>query len=231
MKRFMIVLFSLIMVTVFTGCNKTEPIQDEVTIPNGDFKTVSDKDSVSEFISVFGKIQGDGLLTGYDFSEKNCFHVTPEDIRTKSNLRIFKFGNSCLSFIMIDGEVYELCNSFGGFGFIDGVFCDFDNDGNEDILVSSSWGSGLHRSEISVFNTKTKESTILFSTIELSNPAIDLCIQVTTPNENEKVYYIHEAKLNLGEHLAEISYEFGDPMAKITSKNNKPVVEFLEHKS
>ena len=55
---------------------------------------------------------------------------------------------------MVDNEVYPLCESFGGFGFVNAIPCDFDNDGNKDLFVASSWGSGLHRSVISVLMSR-----------------------------------------------------------------------------
>lgn len=120
------------------------------------------KDSLEELFDVIGyDIELGGLSYGLALDVEHCYNVTPVAVAEQTDYKIFKFSDSCISLVLIDGEVYELCNSFGGFGFVSAVPCDFDEDGNIDLLVASSWGSGLHRAEISIFNTKTKESTVL----------------------------------------------------------------------
>ena len=89
-------------------------------------------------------------------------------------IKIFKFSNSYVSLALIDGEVYEICTSFGGYGFFNAVPWDYDEDGTMDLLIASSWGSGMHRSEISVFNVKTKQSTIICTSIESGNTDSEL---------------------------------------------------------
>ena len=140
----------------------------------------SSKDYVSEFMSTIKKAQSTGDFSGYKFEEKFCYNVTTENVRTQTNAKIFKFSDSCASFVLIDDKVYELCQSLGGYGFINAVPCDFDNDGNKDLLISSSFGSGTHRSEISVFNTKTKQSTVVYDTLKTENPDVDLIVLTST---------------------------------------------------
>lgn len=96
--------------------------------------------------------------------------------KTKRICGFFKFSDSCASFVLINGEVYEICSWFGGQGFVNAVPCDFDADGNVDLLVSSSSGSGVHVSVISVFNSVSKESTVIYRTSAAKTRDLDLLV-------------------------------------------------------
>lgn len=119
------------------------------------------KDGVEELLDITGTITGDNLLSGVTVDFVDLYNVTTTAVAEQTGIGIFKSASSCMTLALIDGEVYELCESFGGYGFHNAVPCDFDGDGNLDLLVAASWGSGYHRTEISVFNTQTKESTVL----------------------------------------------------------------------
>ena len=158
--------------------------------------TVCNKDSVDEFMSILGEVEGDGLLSGFVLDEKNCYNVTPLSVANETDIKIFKFSDSCASFALIDGGVYEICTSFGGFGFVNAVPWDYDEDGNLDLLIASSWGSGMYRSEISVFNTKTKESTILFESTSdlLVGTAVSPALSSKDINDLPIWYEVYSAK-------------------------------------
>ncbi len=96
--------------------------------------------------------------------DESCyFNVTPNEVAGQTDYKIFKESKFSKSYVMMDNEIYELCESFGGHGFVNAVVCDFDSDGNKDLLVASSWGSGMHRAEISIFNSATKKSTVIYT--------------------------------------------------------------------
>ena len=143
--------------------------------------TNASKDSVDEFLTLLGDIEPDGIISGYRFDAEHCYNVTPEQVAAETDMKVFKFSDSCASYVMLDKEVYLLCDFFGGYGFVNAVPCDFDGDGNKDLLVASSWGSGLHRSIISVFNSVTKESTVLYDTSTTSEPCTDLFVATAIP--------------------------------------------------
>ena len=143
--------------------------------------TNASKNSVDEFLTLLGDIEPDGIISGYRFDAEHCYNVTPEQVAAETDMKIFKFSDSCASYVMLDKEVYLLCDYFGGYGFVNAVPCDFDGDGNKDLLVASSWGSGLHRSIISVFNSVTKESTVLYDTSATDTPTTDLFVATAVP--------------------------------------------------
>ena len=137
--------------------------------PAGYIRGVCAKDGVEEFFKEAKNIAGAG-------ARENCYNVTPLELSASTDIEIFKFSDTFAAFALIDGEVYQICNYFGGHGFINAVPCDFDGDGNCDILISSYWGSGIGRTEISVFNTETKESTLLYTTLLEDDPMMYLAV-------------------------------------------------------
>ena len=130
------------------------------------FVRPSSRDGVDEFLSIMGEIHGDGLLSGADFSSETCYNVTPERVAAETDIRVFQYSKTAASFALLDGKVYEICSWFGGWGFFDAYPWDYDGDGQKDLLIASSWGSGLHRAELSVFNRATKEITVLYDTTQ-----------------------------------------------------------------
>jgi len=108
-----------------------------------------------------------------DLYEENCYNVTPPIVAKYTKHTILKFNGSCESYIVINGKAYSLCTSLGGYGFVNAVPWDYNEDGNLDLLVASSWGSGIHRSELTVFDTRKKESV----------PVADLRIKYSTTPE------------------------------------------------
>ena len=200
-------------------------------------KTSATKDSVKEFVSLLENIEPSGLISGNKFDEETCYNVTPPEVATETNMKIFKFSDSCASFVMMDNEVYPLCEFFGGYGFVNAIPCDFDNDGNKDLFVASSWGSGLHRSVISVFNSVSKESTILYDTSTTNTLSTDLIVARSTaniftdePDIDEKLYYsVLSVKINVeNNNLANLAYVVTGVEGHIEYEDNTP--QFILYK-
>ena len=200
-------------------------------------KTSATKDSVKEFVSLLENIEPSGLISGYKFDEETCYNVTPPEVSTETNMKIFKFSDSCASFVMMDNEVYPLCEFFGGYGFVNAIPCDVDNDGNKDLFVASSWGSGLHRSVISVFNSVSKESTILYDTSTTNTLSTDLIVARSTANSftdepdiDEKLYYsVLSVKINVeNNNLANLAYVVTGVEGHIEYEDNTP--QFILYK-
>lgn len=194
------------------------------------------KDSVDEFMAIIGDMEPGRLYAGTEFDKEHCFNVTPLSVASQTDIKIFKFSDSCASLALIDGEVYSICESFGGYGFVNAVPWDYDADGNHDLLVASSYGSGLHRSIISVFNTQTKESTIIYDTSTTDNPSVDLFVAAVSPSLSSKrpsdlpVYYqVYTANIKVNNNnLADLSYTARDVIGSIEIENGVPVFK-TEH--
>ena len=195
-------------------------------------KTNISKDYVSEFMELLGgEIELGGLSSGMVLDEEHCYNVTPPQVASETDMKIFKFSDSCISLVLLDDQIYNLCESFGGYGFVNAIPCDFDNDGNKDLLIASSWGSGMHRSIISVFNSVSKESTILYDTSTTDTPNADLIVAQSTaniftgdPEIDEKLYYsVLSVKINIEDNnLSNLSYTVIGVKGHIECEDNTP---------
>ena len=231
MKRLFCLLLTGIVLISLTAC-QTNTDNSDKNENNVDYMTTScTKDSVDEFMSIIGDVELDGLSTGMTLDKEHCYNVTPLSVATQTDIEIFKFSDSCVSLALIDGEVYSICESFGGYGFVNAVPWDYDEDGNLDLLVASSWGSGLHRSIISVFNTTTKESIVVYDTSTTDNPSIDLFVATASPALSSidprdlPIYYqVYSANIEVnGNNLADLSYTATGVIGSVVVENGAPV--------
>lgn len=213
MKRFCLLLTGFFLISL-TACAANGNNSNEESISSLYMTTSCSKDSVDELMSIIGEVELGGLSAGMKLDEENCYNITPPSVATETDVKFFKFSDSCASLAMIDGEVYSICESFGGYGFVNAVPWDYDGDGNLDLLIASSWGSGMHRSQISVFNTSTKESIIVYDTSFTENPFVDLCVVAVSPAFSSKdptdlpIYYqVYTASIEVEDNnLADLSY-------------------------
>lgn len=231
MKRIFCIICAFTMLFLLCSCadNHAQNANEHASV-----KTPINKDSVKEFMLLLEKIVPSGHIYGDEIREENCYNVTPIEVAAETDMKIFKLSDSCASFVMIDNEIYPLCEFLGGYGFVNAIPCDFDNDGNKDLLVASSWGSGMHRSIISVFNSVTKESTVIYNTFTTDNPGIDLFVAAESPVFSSKkiedwpIYYqVYSAEITVNDreayNLADLSYVATDLVGSIEIENGKPV--------
>ena len=235
MKRLFCLLLTGIVLISLTACRtKTDDstYNSDKSAPSTDHITTScSKDSVDEFMDIIGEVELGGLSAGMTLDKEHCYDVTPLSVATQTDIKIFKFSDSCISLALIDGEVYSICESFGGYGFVNAVPWDYDEDGNLDLLVASSWGSGLHRSIISVFNTTTKESLIVYDTSTTDNPSVDLFVATASPSfssndpQDLPIYYqVYTANIEINDNnLADLSYTATDVIGSVVVENEAPV--------
>lgn len=231
MKRFFCILSLIVILCSLCSCKENTPTINK----HETMKTNMGKDYVEEFMALLGgEIELGGLLNGMVLDEEHCYNVTPPQVTAETDMKIFKFSDSCISLVLLDNKIYNLCESFGGYGFVNAVPCDFDNDGNKDLLVASSWGSGMHRSIISVFNSVTKESTVLYDTSTTDTPSVDLFVSTATPSFSSKeiedlpIYYqVYSAEITVNDmeeyNLADLSYVATDLVGSIEIENGTPV--------
>ena len=231
MKRLFCLILTGIVLISLTAC-QTNTDNSNNSENNVNYVTTScTKDFVDEFMSIIGDVELGGLSIGMTLDKEHCFNVTPLSVASQTDIKIFKFSDSCVSLALIDGEVYSICDSFGGFGFVNAVPWDYDEDGNPDLLVASSWGSGLHRSIISVFNTKTKESIVVYDTSNTDNPSVDLVVAAVSPSLSSKdpqdlpIYYqVYTANIKVNDNnLADLSYTATGGIGSVVVENGAPV--------
>lgn len=236
MKRFFCLLLIGIVFISITACAAKNNNSDKDDTSADYMTTPCSKDSVDELMAIIGEMELDGLSNGMELDEEHCYNVTPLSVATQTDIKIFKFSDSCVSLALIDGAVYSICESLGGYGFVNAVPWDYDGDGNLDLLVASSWGSGLHRSEISVFNTTTKESIIVYNTATTDDSCIDLFVATVMPSFSSKetkdlpVYYqVYSANIEMkNNNLADLSYTATGVIGSVVVENGTPVFKPID---
>ena len=141
-----LLLLAILLLTsgIFAVASAEEPSVREIV-----FRTGDPLEGVDEFLAL---VYGDEIPT-----VNHWRNVTPDEVAAETDYQIFRNGSSADSVVVVNNGIYQICTWFGGHGFINAVPCDYDEDGVTDLLVACSWGSGLHRGEISLFNGATKE--------------------------------------------------------------------------
>ena len=236
MKRLLSLLLTVFMLGSLVSCNTTEKESTATETRIDHMATSCSKDSVDELMAIIGETELDGLSYGMKLDEEYCYNVTPASVATQTDIKIFKFSDSCISLALIDGKVYQICESFGGYGFVNAVPWDYDEDGNIDLLIASSWGSGLHRSQISVFNTTTKESIIVYDTSDTDDPSVDLIVGTSsyssppTDTINSPIYYeICTVNITINDsNFADLSYTLTGVVGSIVIENGTPVFKPMQ---
>ncbi len=196
-------------------------------------QTPFSKDYVDDFMSAFGEREAGSLFQGEMLDKKHCYNVTPEWVAKETDIRIFKFSNTCSSYAWVDGEIVYLCDGIGGYGFINAVPWDYDNDGVMDLLIASSWGSGVHRSVISAFNAKTKQTVDIYTwfdgTEELEKEGIiyDLVVDAQSPStdkvESSISYVVYVANVKSdGQDSIRLSYAIRDCLGTVDVVDGVP---------
>lgn len=220
MKKITALVLFFVLAFCFTACSKE----------NENFTTELSKNGVEEFLELLGKHPNYREYIEEYLSEE-CYNITPEEVLEETDFTVFKFASSCETFALADGNIYSLCNSFGGYGAVNMLPCDFDMDGNKDLLVASSWGSGVHQGEISVFRKGNISPTVIYSTINGDTLHMDLALtksplSIFTGDENDTklVYAVWGAyvKANDG-NFADLTYELEEPIGWVESQNGKAV--------
>lgn len=121
-------------------------------------------DNTPDYMSRTKTIRGDRrgvedflarLDEGEHVDSGKCYNITPDDIFEKTGWQIFKFSDTCESFLVCGDDVYPLGIGFGGLGLVDALLCDLDENGAYELLYTYSWGSGLHRSHLGWLDPQT----------------------------------------------------------------------------
>jgi hypothetical protein len=91
------------------------------------------------------------------YMNDDCYNITPENISGDTGYTVFKYDQSCESFLVYKGKVYEMGISFGGYGVVDMITADLNNDNYDELYFTYSWGSGIHRSLVGCFDPATEK--------------------------------------------------------------------------
>lgn len=240
-KKYLIILFSLLFLC---GCqNKTDivhnnkiiaikPQQKIYTIPSELRKENYSVEDFKRLYIEYLKLNKVDLETSTESKETEIsnegklgfniiYDITPKEVKEEIGCQIFKVKNSYEHYVLYKSKIFHIGFGFGGYGVVSLKTCDFDADGQKDLIYAFSWGSGLHRSQIGIFNfSKDKEEWLDF--VQLNK---DITLEKIS-NDNFNIYIAdvsHVAdgldlinlKLPTAEHVAEVQRINGETKIKI----------------
>ena len=160
LSMIMLPLLSMIMLLplgILCGCKETRPEQQTIDLseaessgcentgPEPQIRNLSEADFAARMEGYFLEFMGANYTAAFGV---NWVDITPDDVYEKIGCQIFKDGVNCQSFLIFEENIYALPGFFGGFGIMSLHACDFNNNGSYDLIFTTSWGSGMHRSEI-----------------------------------------------------------------------------------
>lgn len=145
MRRFLAMAGAAVL--LLAGCAKSPlPLSDKARVSVDDFSLM--------FVDYLKYISAPITDIAGDFAD-----ITPDAVFEATGCQIFKDNATYESYLVSDGTVVPIATGFGGFGITDILPCDLDENGQTDILYAYSWGSGLHRSQLAVYNLTDKAET------------------------------------------------------------------------
>lgn len=166
------------------------------------------QDRVDDFLKLAEEIKFDKLPRFYP--DDSCANITPPLVFEKTGCLVFKYAKSSAAFLQVGRQIFVLGESFGGHGLTDLQLCDFDRNGQLDLIYTYSWGSGLHRSLVGHFNV----STMVESHLNYMNMNGDLYLSRVTDDHFE----LYQAAVSIeNSDFARISLTRRDLLASVRS--------------
>ena len=132
--------------------------------------SIAGKFYASAIIASQGDLENFFSAMGGDLTreqQNECVEITPAAVSEETDWRIFTLQNQ-YSFMLAGGEVHTLCCYWGGWGVTSALPWDYDKNGVIDLLYTYSWGSGMHRSHVSLFDMTAKKE-IMLTTVYAEN--------------------------------------------------------------
>lgn len=99
------------------------------------------------------------MMEAGDKTDKDWHNVSPNEMTDKYGFRVFK-DDDYMTYLVFEGKIYLLGESFGGLGTNAFAVADLNCDGSEELFFAFSWGSGMHRSQIGYFDSASREVTV-----------------------------------------------------------------------
>lgn len=177
--------------------------------------------TVEQFIALYGKpiqMVDSGMTKAESEKYNRVIDITPVNVYEEIGCKLFKINSTCETYIVYKNKIYPIGRGFGGWGITDVNTCDFDNDKQMDLLYTYSWGSGLHRSHIGIFNFTTMEET----TLEYVHLNKDMMLEKLSGSE----YKVFDAVIKPEEELdyCDLEMEKRELLLTIKSVDKQPVI-------
>ncbi|MDE6019694.1 MAG: hypothetical protein K2H01_01675 [Ruminococcus sp.] len=98
------------------------------------------------------------INSGYE--DDILYEITSPELEENTDYRIFKYSQSCASYLYYEDSIYQLGEFFGGLGLTSFASADINSDGKDELYFTFSWGSGMHRAKAGYFDPIKKEPVI-----------------------------------------------------------------------
>ncbi len=160
-------------IAMLTACTPST----EQTAPPIAFQIEASDEGVADFLALLGDHD-----TPYE--NDTCYNITPASVTDTYGFTVFKFNESCGSYLLHGDEVSLLDSGFGGLGVTSFALADIDANGSLELYFTFSGGSGVHRVGIGYADIESGEVKIFDYTLMNSN---ELLLQI----EGESLVVYH----------------------------------------
>ena len=158
MKKVLCLLLCTLLVIYLTGCHEAN--QAYAVLPMKRTDGAVNKQIIDGFLT------DNDDYSNYEAIKKNkpdilshLVNITPEVLREKCSIYRFSYESDTSlageTFLIYDDAVYPLGCALGGYGITE--FAYSSDNGNDILYFIYSWGSGIHRSHIGLFDFESKE--------------------------------------------------------------------------
>ena len=141
MKRMAVMLLSAVLLW-FSACSTGKSLPVLVQSP---LSLCGTQDGVEAFLAENSGYKGSGR-------PHSCRNITPDFVRDHSSFQVFKYEDTCDSFLLWQDKLLPLGTGFGGLGVTSMALADLNEDGEYELYFTYSFGSGIHRSMLGGFD-------------------------------------------------------------------------------
>ncbi len=159
-----------------------EPYTEGTRVQDSTFVITPHEDGVAAFI----KLQN---IFKSSYKDDKCYNITPTYIADNSDYMIYKYNQSCESFLMFENHIYTLGTGFGGYGLTSLALADSNDDGKQELYFTFSYGSGIHRSQVGYFDPARSEVIVFEDSI------MDKDIELSTDRDNNLCVFSADIKI------------------------------------
>lgn len=155
-----------------------------------------------------------GLSKEEQLKYYTIYDITPKSVKEEIGCQLFKVNYTCETYVVYNSKIYSIGRGFGGYGLVSIETCDFDDNGKKDLLYTFSSGSGIHSSQIGVFNfTNEHEEWLDFQQLDK-----DIMLEKVS----DKSFKIFTAKLTTNKlDYTHLTLSKKDNIAEVKTNNGK----------
>lgn len=209
----------------YSGISESTYRQLVFVAEGGDTRNLSMSQNVIAFIEL---LLADPIYANAGFHAYACREITPgmgTAAYGKTPYKLFKFKDSCASFLLFENVIYPVGEWFGGLGLVQAIPYE------DGLLFTYSWGSGMHRSHIAYFNFARKE----MQKLDYMLPHYDTMLQSAATqkgNASLSEFTIYQADVTItGNDFTEISLAANRQIGQLAYKNGEFHITMYEEKT